>query len=108
MTDCVGGVRHRKGKCDSCGGCKICKCECDGISVQDKLCRKRGGQPLSLRRPACRKRRSADARSRVSYAKHDEESEDTKKLVDPGPPTLTQMKRFFGLSDGNGRNIPNR
>lgn len=49
MTDCVGGVRHRKGKCDECNGCKICKCECDGLSIAEKLKRKVGAPPKHLR-----------------------------------------------------------
>ena len=110
MTDCVGGVRHRKGKCDSCGGCKVCACECDGISVQQKLSRKRGGQPKHLRPPAFRKSRRMDAK-RVNYDEHDDSDGDSGsngKVLDPGPPTMTQVKRFFGISDGNGRNIPSR
>ena len=31
------------------GGCRVCKCECDGIRLEDKLKRKPDGQPGHLR-----------------------------------------------------------
>ena len=100
MTECVGvapGGRHRKGKCDICGGCRVCKCECDGIRVEEKLKRKPGGQPGHFRvkkaRHGAHSRRASSSVARGSISYQDAKSDDSDECE-----SQTQLKNVIEKS----------
>ena len=90
-------------RCAQCGLCSRCGCDHDGVSVQAKLSRKRGGQlrRSSIRNQPVKRKRAAAiaARTSMEYS-HDDGEEGVEEMVYPlhfAGVNMMDLRRTFAI-----------